>query len=445
MSMLDLRDTPGGLLLYAIAAEIDKRQATVVPGARVCRACGGRGETIVALDQGRFVDPSFINECRRNGWIGRIRESPGAVWAEYGHTGNVPRARIVVTPCVCTGAAVPAMRIGIRVMVSHDGSEGAEVTRLGTRPDTVSLAWLVAYLAEQRTPAFEWPAQWLVDMDLREANGDTSWVAVWWAQFYAWTRGVALDEARLQWALDQARPRPDMRDLVSRWADATGMPRDLLFGEHGGGLGAGSPERDNWHRYEQMVQEEPGTFGDYRDATARISSRGTGRTTRMIEDAAAAVRNGYRVLIIAATQRDAIAYSDRVAEISGRFHLRADWVRHAGMDTAVDALRGSDLLPFVDHRAWETGSPSDCMALREEIDRRGPGDRFRARMVAAPVSYTWDEIAAAQPGHDIAAERMRAEQAAIARDIRAGHMTSAESIAALRMAGLLPDDEPVIP
>ena len=49
----------------------------------------------------------------------------------------------------------------------------------------------------------DWPEQWLVDIDRREATGDRSPLAVWWAQFFAWTRGGVVDEQVLADALGQ--------------------------------------------------------------------------------------------------------------------------------------------------------------------------------------------------------------------------------------------------
>jgi hypothetical protein len=165
----------GGWLLWRVADEIDRRQATIVPGSRPCRACGGRG-TFAEWGQQEvgFLLPDATGLPRsladRETIIGR----------------EIRWDRVLVCDCV-----FPFSSPDIR-------------PECPTRPDTVSLAWLVGFLAELPKPAFDWPAQWLVDLDWREAQGDDSWQAVWWAEFMAWTRGAAIDVDRLQRALDDA-------------------------------------------------------------------------------------------------------------------------------------------------------------------------------------------------------------------------------------------------
>jgi hypothetical protein len=120
------------------------------------------------------------------------------------------------------------------------------------------------------------------------------------------------------------------------------------------------------------------------------------------------------------------------------------------MGTAVREIRGSDIVPFVDHRVWVTMGSEDAYALATEITacmaRRE--NRSRARTVASPVSYTWDEIADARPQYDLAAERIRAADAAIREldeTVRAGMVTPEEAHRWLVRNGVLTDDEPVIP
>jgi hypothetical protein len=412
-----LHRTPGAWLLHAIAAEIDNRGATLVPDARVCRACGGRGETIVALDQGRFIDPAFMAACRRNGWGGtgaRQHVRVGADRYRRIQESADQTTRIVVLPCDCE-PSVDSRLFGL--------------VDTNKRPDTVSLAWLVAWLADQRTPAFEWPAQWLVDMDMREAKGDRSWQAVWWAQFYAWTRGVALDEERLRWALDQARPRPKPIDWINIKVDLTNaasmserfdayQDRREFWGESlawqpTGGLGAGDGDREAWER---SVEEQ---------RRAMFTSRRTGRTRRLIEEAATAVANGERVMVVGTDHRQAqdlaVRVSDHLAENGlGR---RRDGVSYAGMATACEDLRGSSFVPFVDHRVWETMGSRDALDLAREItavmDRIA--DRGRARM------------------------RVEAGISSLDETVRAGMMTPEDALAALVRAGVLTDEGAVIP
>lgn len=181
--------------LVELALEIDERGATPT-GERVCRACGGRGERIVALDQGRFSDPKFISECRRSGW--RILESPPELRTTVRmrryvpnegryHVEDVPvpRTRIVVQPCLCPSEAVRPWR-----------------------PETISLAWLVRKLMAAQPfvcDMHEWPAKWQRELDEREASGLTNVLVAWQAQ---WWRAFA------EWAQTGGRKQPDVAVLA---------------------------------------------------------------------------------------------------------------------------------------------------------------------------------------------------------------------------------------
>jgi hypothetical protein len=124
------RVRPGVALLWALALEIDECGATLT-GERVCRACSGR-QSIVATANGRYPSTAVIR-------YGDGRLGP---WSQL-------RA-VSVQPCSCDGP---------------------------TRPDTVSLHWLVRHLASQRSPIVtDWPEQWVVDVDAMEANG---WGDTW--------------------------------------------------------------------------------------------------------------------------------------------------------------------------------------------------------------------------------------------------------------------------
>jgi hypothetical protein len=124
------RVRPGVALLWALALEIDECGATLT-GERVCRACSGR-QSIVATANGRYPSTAVIR-------YGDGRLGP---WSQL-------RA-VSVQPCSCDGP---------------------------TRPDTVSLHWLVRHLASQRSPIVtDWPEQWAVDVDAMEANG---WGDTW--------------------------------------------------------------------------------------------------------------------------------------------------------------------------------------------------------------------------------------------------------------------------
>jgi len=74
-------------------------------------------------------------------------------------------------------------------------------------------------------------------------------------------------------------------------------------------------------------------------------NRGTGRTTRMIEAAKAAVAAGDNVLIVAHTLPYARELAARVGPL----------VAYAYPGNALDALRGSNRVAFVDHYAAAVG------------------------------------------------------------------------------------------
>jgi hypothetical protein len=429
IAKMTLAGTPGVWLLHAIAAEVDKREATVVPGAKVCRGCGCRGETIVALDQGRFVDPAWTMDCIRRGWGRSIlysdnRPRPTRAVAPCG---AVFQTAVVVLPCSC--------RTGVLLvtLVAGPGPEGAEVIRLGTRPDTVSLAWLVAYLAEQRTPAFEWPAQWLVDMDQREANGDRSWVAVWWAQFYAWTRGVALDDERLRWALDQASPRqfhPLSREWITintkfmpapRVTGLTGCGRITMTSDNVADIGL--DVHDHWV-YSLTIDEHPVSFSTGHDAT--------------LDD----IREG---LGLALARRYDVTHCHMYRTPDG-FTLTLpeprpgqvpDLERATTFDLASRMMLAST--PTGGHWAnpWVLGhQPGGLGAVSAERDNwHCYVDGQRRAMFGGRGSRDDEPV------------YMRGEAATITLNetVRAGLMTPEDALAALVRAGVLTDDEPVIP
>lgn len=177
-----IRASASILLLWALALEIDERAATRT-GAKVCCACGGRGEVIVALDHGPFVDPAFIFRCRARNWLHRIVESgTTSAAARYGSPeGIADHTRIVVDPCECWGP---------------------------TRPATVSLSDVVRDLASLPRPRFEWPHEWLVAFDKREAETD-DWVARWWVALREWSCAGKLPAAEAL-AADLAALLPEL-------------------------------------------------------------------------------------------------------------------------------------------------------------------------------------------------------------------------------------------
>lgn len=219
--------SPGVVLLWALALEIDEHHATET-GDRVCRACGDRGERIVVLDQGTFVDPNFMAECRRHG--GRIDESPpqrttvrmhvlprgqqrplgdhGRYGPDNSRVENVlvPRTRLVVRPCGC----VPPERQMI----------DAEPIWPPTRPDTVSLEWLVRRLAAAwpfavATTGF--PELWQAKIDEWLATDETHWIAQWWVAFWQWAcAGVEPDVDQLARLLAMRIPALRRREQADR-------------------------------------------------------------------------------------------------------------------------------------------------------------------------------------------------------------------------------------
>lgn len=150
----------GIALLWALAREIDDVDSTAT-GEHVCRSCSGRGEVLIPL-----------------------------TWFEL----LIPLAWFSFAPCSCDGP---------------------------TRPDTISLRWLVVHLASQRSPVVaDWPEQWAVDCDAMEAAGwqdatlhdgrdVPTWQAVWWREFREWvTTGAEPDAVALAEVL---QPLADMR------------------------------------------------------------------------------------------------------------------------------------------------------------------------------------------------------------------------------------------
>jgi hypothetical protein len=537
-----LHRTAGAWLLHAIASEIDNRGATLVPDARVCRACGGRGETIVALDQGRFIDPAWTMDCIRRGWGRAILYSdnrprparavvPGSV---------VFQTAMVVLPCKCetVPSIIASMTIGAATL-RHNGridlTEDVSVEAISrTRRDTVSLAWLVAYLADQRTPAFEWPAQWLVDMDLREDNGDRSWQAVWWAQFYAWTRGVALDEERLRWAREVSRAhRYDFgqRDELPRVAGLTGCGRITMISDNVAvvalevhdhwvyameadgvpvsfetsqgalladvregltfAIGRRLPQCNAYRTPDgftlTLPEARPGQVPDLARATSfDLASRmmlastptgehwpnpwmlghqpgGLGSTTdereawyRTVEEQRRALSfgRGSRDDIVAAIRSADPGVTDvRIYENPSEHPYTVEVVVEGGDEVVIaEALHdaSSVAIAYIGTTSVTISTPHTFDGLAD-VQFSRPDARMQwgatecqrpARMVAAPVPYTWDEITSARPGHDLVAERMRAADAAIQARLDPGptryeRVRGADGRAAFRV---VPDD-----
>jgi len=180
------RGSTDEMLLWAVALELDEQLPATQTGEMVCRVCSGWGEVIVDIDIGTFIDPAFMTRCRKRGTISIDGSSkiPGLRMAAPNLRESADRrVRIVVQRCVC----------------EHKRK----------RPHTVQLHRIVEIIAAMRSPRVDdWPAQWLVDIDRREAAGDRSPLEVWWAQFYAWTRGGMVDEQALADALEElARSR----------------------------------------------------------------------------------------------------------------------------------------------------------------------------------------------------------------------------------------------
>lgn len=168
------RGSPAERLLWAVALELDEQLPPTKTGEMACRVCSGWGEVIVELDQ-TICSPDFFRRARIRGATERIRRSPRIRTAD--HPSSL-ETRMVVDPCAC----------------EHKRK----------RPHTVQLHRIVEAIAAMRSPRVDdWPEQWLVDIDRREAAGDRSPKAVWWAQFFAWTRGGTVDEQALADALEQ--------------------------------------------------------------------------------------------------------------------------------------------------------------------------------------------------------------------------------------------------
>jgi hypothetical protein len=123
------RARPGVALLWGLALEMDECGATLT-GERVCQQCAGR----------------IGSDGRPTVWYW-----PWRVWTSRSWHTSAPPTEL---PCGCNW---------------HSD--------IPTRPDTVSLHWLVRQLASQRSPIVtDWPEQWAVDADAMEANG---WGETW--------------------------------------------------------------------------------------------------------------------------------------------------------------------------------------------------------------------------------------------------------------------------
>ncbi len=162
-----IKAPPSIVLLYAIALELDEREATVA--GEVCRACGDRGEVIVGwyphgtaragwlasvfADVLEAVD-DWANECTSPLSVG-----PPPVEGMHA-TYDAHEDRLILTcPCPCDGPK---------------------------RPHTVQLHRLVADLAACSRPRFQWPDEWLVRLDMR-LDGNIDWIGRWWVAFCEWT------------------------------------------------------------------------------------------------------------------------------------------------------------------------------------------------------------------------------------------------------------------
>jgi hypothetical protein len=116
--------------------------------------------------------------------------------------------------------------------------------------------------------------------------------------------------------------------------------------------------------------------------------RGMGRTTRMIEEAKLAVARGESVLIIGHTT----AYARDLAERVG------PGVRFSGWYEAGRTLRGSSLVPYIDHHAWEVGGPNPVLA--SELERI---EAVEAVAIARRLQHVDAIMATTYPGIDLSA------------------------------------------
>jgi hypothetical protein len=98
------------------------------------------------------------------------------MWAERSHA---------TRPDVVTwGSLNDTERVLSAIAAEIDARFGATQTGAG---ETVQLHQVVADAASSSCPVFEWPEQWLVDLDARANAGDDSWVRHWWEAFFVWT------------------------------------------------------------------------------------------------------------------------------------------------------------------------------------------------------------------------------------------------------------------
>lgn len=181
-----LEAPPAIVLLWALAVELDEDAATFT-GERLCRDCGGRRQLIEDLDVGSVPSPAFVRRCTWRGfakireWKAREKRPLVRMHRVDGVTVNRPvqDTRIVLGRCHCTAP---------------------------TRPETVSLEWLVRRLAavgDFRAVIAGWPAAWQAQLDSWQATGETHWRAQWWFAFAEWAHaGKQPDLHRLSRLLD---------------------------------------------------------------------------------------------------------------------------------------------------------------------------------------------------------------------------------------------------
>lgn len=186
-------------LLWALAVEIDDRQATRT-GYRVCRACGGRGEVIVDVrSAGRRV--WSVSQCIDNNLtLHGIDVQDGAYMISCAYA-------VATTDCPCDGP---------------------------TRPDTTSLARMVRLLATLGVaPYGDLPDRWQVHLDAMLVSGlgdvvlpgetrtTPAWMCRWWSAFNEWcVAGKAPDADALAADLDALTPRRDVE--TQRMAEMVG-------------------------------------------------------------------------------------------------------------------------------------------------------------------------------------------------------------------------------
>lgn len=132
---------------------------------------------------------------------------------------------------MCT-RLVDARQASLRFPVSRPGPrEVIQLTHCGC--DQVRLAELVATVAAMRSPILgdDWPPQWRVEFDQREADGDTSPRAVWWRAFADWiVAGKEPDESGLADLLADAMERRQARTYTGVDFGREGATMDTIEG-----------------------------------------------------------------------------------------------------------------------------------------------------------------------------------------------------------------------